>query len=246
MKNLKHLILGLILTIGFASNGYAQLVADAIQDGVVIGSVHTYDVTNDATRSWDWSVVDIDDKPILAGALTYEIVDAPNGYTRQIKWNGAGTYYLKVVETITATSCSNYSVVEVKVIGDSYSVQFVSVDTPSNSVYCADDSALGSPEITLNVQLGSGAPADKYYPMQVYYSLDGGATELDTPITNTNTFNLGAVDIGTDLTAPNTTSLTVTLLRIVDANGVIFNPADADKEFTITVNPLPVKPTINF
>jgi len=246
MKNLQYLIFGLFMIIGFVNNGYSQLIPDANQPGVVIGAIHKYDVADHDGSTYTWTVVDVDDNPIGESASTYQITDAATANSRTIKWNAQGTYYLKAIETVTATSCSNFFVVEVDVIGDSYSVEFVSIDTPSNKEYCADDAALDSPEITLDVKLGTDVPADKYYPMNVFYSLDGGTTEIGASITNTNKFNLGAIDIGTDKTDPNTTSVTVTLVRIVDANGVIFNPALGAEEFDITINPIPGKPTITF
>lgn len=244
MKNLQYLILGLFMTIGFVNNGYAQLTPDANQPGVVIGAIHKYDVADHAGSTYTWAVVDVND--VAIDVANYTITDDALGYSRTIKWNVQGTYYLKAIETITLTSCSNFFVVKVDVISDSYSVEFVSIDTPSNIEYCADDAALGSPEITLDVKLGVGVPADKYYPMNVFYSLDGGTTEISETMSKTNKFNLGAIDIGLDKTTPNTTAVKVTLLRIVDANGVVFNPLDANKEFDITINPIPGKPTITF
>ncbi|BAX80695.1 hypothetical protein [Labilibaculum antarcticum] len=245
MKNLQRLFLLAIFSFCILGNTFAQLTPDVNQPGVVIGAIHQYDVDEHAGSTYTWSVVDVDDNAILASATTYQFTDESIAFSRTIKWNMDGTYYLKAIETITATSCSNFFVIQVDVIGDSYSVQFVSTVTPSsNSIYCADDTALGSPEITLDVKLGATLPADTYYPMNVFYSLDGGTTELSASISNTNMFNLGAVDIGSDKTAPNTTAVTVTLLRIVDKNGVIFTPVAVDKEFGITINPIPGKPTI--
>ena len=249
MKKLQRLLLIAFFSIGIYGNTYAQITEDATQAGVIIGSIHTYNVADHtATGStYTWSVVDVNDNPITESISSYEITDASINFSRTIKWLGSNTYYLKVVETLS-TNCSNFYVVKVDVTGDSYSVQFVSTTVPSNSVYCADDSALGSPEITLDIKLGTALPADTYYPMNVFYSLDGGITELSASfVDNTKkAFNLGAIDIGADKTAPNTTAVKVTLIRVVDANGVIFNPIAGNEEFDITINPIPGKPTITF
>lgn len=244
MKKIVKLILTMCFAAALNTNGFAQFAADASQTGVLVGGIHTYTVTDNAGSEWTWAVVDKDEKAVVAADDTYTIVDDTKSSERVIKWNGAGIYYIKVVETITATGCNNDFVVEVNVIGDSYTVAFVTAADDANKVYCADDAALKSPEITLDVKLGVDKPDDTYYDMTVYYTLDDGA-EKSITLTNTDKFNLEDIS-SADPVIPTKTSVKVTLLRVVDSNGVIFSPADADKDFTITIHPIPAKPTVTF
>lgn len=242
MKKLQKLLLALCFTIGLAGNSFAQVpIPDATQTGVVADGTYTYTVPNTAGQSWVWAVINDAGVVIDGTGGAFSLTDVSE-YEKTITWNTQGTFYVKVVTTTTATSCTNEYVIQVDVADNDYVVAF---NVGTENVYCADDANIASGmEITLDVTLAGAVPAATYYGMTVHYQVDGGTTELAT-IGIDNKFNIPGTTI-TDPVVPGFTSVTVTVLKVVDKNGVEFNPASGSESFVITINPIPAKPTISF
>ena len=241
MKNLQRLILLAIFSLSFLGNTYAQVPAiDATQTGVVADGTYTYTVPNTADQSLAWTVINSTGTIIDGTGGEFAMVDV-HDYEKNITWNIAGTFYVLVETTIDLTGCTNQYAIQVVVSANDYVVAFNT--TTTESVYCADDANITSGmEITLDVTLAGAAPAAAYYDMTVHYQVDGGATELAT-IGAGHKFNIPGMTIA-DPVSPTFTSVTVTILKVVDKNGVEFTPAVAD--YIITINPIPGKPTITF
>lgn len=242
MKKLQKLLLALCFTIGLFGSSFAQTpTPDATQSGVIVGGTYTYTVPNVGGQSWAWTVINSTGTIIDGTGGEFALTDV-SGYEKSITWNAVGTFYVKVVTTIDATGCTNEYAIKVDVATNDYTVAF---NAGTEKVYCADDANIASGmEITLDVTLNSATPATSYYDMTVHYQVDGGTTQLAT-IGTDNKFNIPGIAIA-DPVVPGVTSVTVTVLKVVDKFGVEFSPASGNENFVITIHPIPAKPTISF
>ncbi|PXX96176.1 hypothetical protein DF185_20570 [Marinifilum breve] len=239
MKKLQKLLLFAIFSIGICGTVNAQVTHDAEQDPVVVGGNFTYTVPEDPNHNWTWEV--LDNLGADADTDDYALIDVTPavGYSKNITWKTAGTFYVRVTAEHKTTLCTNDFVIKVDVANNDYVVAF---NAGTENVYCADDANIASGmEITLDVTLGGTAPATSYYGMEVQYKV--GTNDYTATIGTDNKFTIPGMDVVNPVT-PAFTSVTVTIVQIKDANGVIFTPdADADK-LVITVHPIPAKPTI--
>lgn len=240
MKKLQKLLLLAFFSIGICGTTYAQIpTVDDTQTGVVAGGKYTYTVPNTADQSWTWTVINSTGTIIDGTGGEFALTDVQD-YQKEITWTANGTFYVLVETTIDLTGCINQYAIQVDVATNDYTVAF---NTGTEKIYCADDANIGTGmEITLDVSLNSGVPAPAYYDMIVHYQVDGGTNELAT-IGVDNKFNIPGIVIA-DPVSPGIASVTVTVLKVVDKNGVEFSPATSD--FVITINPIPAKPTISF
>ncbi|MBN2596063.1 MAG: hypothetical protein JXR82_04680 [Marinifilaceae bacterium] len=240
MKKLLKFLLVLCFTIGLFGNAYAQVptTIDATQTGVIADGTYTYTVPNTTGQSWTWTVINSVGTIIAPGA-DYAMVNVAD-YEKSITWKTSGTFYVLVEAKIDLTGCTNQYAIQVDVATNDYVVAF---NAATEKTYCADDANITSGmEITLDITLAGATPAVAYYDMTVHYQVDGGSTELAT-IGVGHKFNIPGMTIA-DPVSPAFTSVTVTILKVVDKNGVEFSPAVAD--YVITINPIPGKPTIIF
>lgn len=242
MKKLQKLLLLAIFSIGIMGTVHAQVpTVDATQTGVVAGGKYTYTVPNTAGQSWTWTVINSAGTIIDGTGGEFAMLDVEN-YEKEITWNTNGTFYVLVETTIDATGCTNQYAIQVDVASNDYTVAF---NAGTTKVYCADDPNIASGlEMTLDVTLAGGAPDAAYYDMEVQFQVDGGATQTAT-IGTDNKFNIPAITIA-DPVSPAMASITVTIVKVTDKNGVEFTPLAADADYVITINPIPAKPTISF
>lgn len=246
MKNLLKSLLVMCFSIGLFSSSYAQApTADNTQTGVVAGGTYTYTIPTTTGETLVWTVFNDAGVELTSGAGDFDLTSVSD-FEKSITWNTQGTFYVQVVTTSTATTCTNDYVIEVDVATNDYTVAFNSTST--ESVYCADDAniSLGM-GITLDIELDSATPADTYYNMTVEYQVDqynSGATQFAT-IGSDNSFTIPGITIA-DAVNPTFTSVTVTIVKVTDSKGVEFTPASGDEDFVITVNAIPAIPTITF
>ncbi|WP_421920562.1 hypothetical protein [Marinifilum sp.] len=242
MKKLQKLLLLAIFSIGIMGTVSAQITPDDTQDGVVAGGNFTYSVPNVADHSWTWEVIDNAGAAVDAADYTMVDVSPAVGYSKNVTWNTNGTFFLRVTAQNNTTSCTNDYVIQVNVSSNDYEVAF---NAGTENVYCADDANIASGmEITLDVILAGAAPDAAYYDMEVQYKVDGGTTQTTT-IGADNKFTIPSMDV-VDPVNPAFTSVLVTIVQVTDTNGVVFTPASDKEDLTITIHPIPAKPTITF
>jgi hypothetical protein len=246
MKNMIKSLLVLCFTIGLFGNAFAQApTPDDTQTGVVAGGTYTYTIPTTTDETLVWTVMNDSGVELTSGTGDFDLSDVSD-FEKSITWNTNGTFYVQVVTTSTATSCTNDYVIEVDVATNDYTVAFNSTST--ESVYCADDANISSGMgITLDIKLDSATPADTYYNMTVEYQVDqydSGATQFAT-IGSDNLFTIPGITIA-DAVNPDFTSITVTIIKVTDSKGVEFTPSSEDENFEITINAIPAVPTITF
>lgn len=117
MKRLRNLCIAIIALVGLSSSAFA--------DGTtpLVGATHTYEVTSHTGSTYAWSVTtdyqgmaDVDSDPLSANQVVN--FSATTGNLISITWvnpdlTRTDPYFVHVIETITATGCSNHKVMAV-------------------------------------------------------------------------------------------------------------------------------------
>lgn len=146
---------------------------------VLIESVHKYKITETTGNTYAWIVVTNPNLQTTASTSTYEIIGDADQTEVNIKWKEDGEYYVMVQET-NPNGCSIWRAIHIEVI-ESATIEFK--ELTSND--CSNVGNTFETELTIGT---SGIVDSKFYPIQVYYSIDG-APEA-TPITVTESKSL--------------------------------------------------------
>jgi hypothetical protein len=112
MKKLRNLCIVLIALVGLSSSAFAQ------DSGTTpyVGSNHPYSVVNDVNNTYEWFVSKAYGDLVANTDAGVATLSATTGNSIDITWGTAmvgTTYFVHVIETITATSCSNHKVMAV-------------------------------------------------------------------------------------------------------------------------------------
>jgi len=139
--------------------------------------VNEFTDTKDANPADNDGIGDNDDFLFVGGINNTASID--------ITWKNPGKYYLIVEEFNGVGGCSTRRAFGIEVVGNA-SVQFAL----SSSNDCSDVGDSFSTNLVIET---SGIVDSKFYPIQVYYSIDG--VPVATPITVTESKQLVFVDL---------------------------------------------------
>ncbi|MGQ1910198.1 hypothetical protein ACT3CE_10445 [Marinifilum sp. RC60d5] len=208
----------------FAQKGELMSATHNIYTGIA----HTYKVTGDDDISWE--VFSNEDCTSTADAAAYTFTGTTN-LTKELTltWNVAGTYYLRVKQLNTTTSCYNYKTLKVVVTAvDDMTFAFAASATSED---CAVN--ISGADISFDVTLSglnlvhvSGKQA------QIEYDVDGGTKDwlnvslAEGSVPGTYYITIPAAQL-VSTTPEATQSFAINVYQLKDGNG-------ATNDFTAT------------
>lgn len=111
MKKIRNLCIAIIALVGLSSSAFAQS-----GQAPYVGSNHPYSVVNDDNNTYEWFVTKAYGDLASNTDAGVATLSATTGSAIDITWGSAvvgTTYFVHVIETITATGCSNHKVMAV-------------------------------------------------------------------------------------------------------------------------------------
>jgi hypothetical protein len=213
MKKLRNLCIAIIALTGLSFSANAQNGTSPN-----VGSTHTYSVVNNTDNTYAWFVTanfgDLADATTSVATLS-----STTGNSIDITWATAvlgETYFVHVVETVTATTCSNHKVLAVTP-ANGFNLAIAAVDD-GDVLLTGDGLEDCAPDVTVTgYTVGTQTFVYYYGENEFYYRITAVGIGADgwSP-----QFNIDKTDSESTVTAAWSTTYNGTYASVTDVSGV--------------------------
>ena len=154
MKKSINLCIAIIALVGLSFSVNAQGTGIA----PTVGSTHPYSVVNDVNNTYQWFVTANFGDIVDSAAADYDpgagvaTLSATTGSAINITWGTAAvgaTYFVHVIETVTATSCSNHKVLAVTPV-NGFNLVIAAVSSPDLELTTVTELAGCAPNVIVS------------------------------------------------------------------------------------------------